>query len=143
MTHRRRVPLAVAALAISWITCVPAWAARVPISWSDPVSNTNGTALTDLANLIVQWGTCAAHGTFGAALGAVSVKPGVQHAVINSAAAPSLCAQVFAVNSKGKMSDPSDVVVIQAAAPGQPIVLPAPGQPVTLPAAPSAPPPTH
>lgn len=119
-------------LAVVWaIALLFVWAdaraAKVPVELVTPTQNTDGTPLTDLAKVTIEWGSCsgAAFGTKQAAIDIVTTKTGVQ---LNSFIYPTglarVCARAYAINSKGVSSDASNVASKD--------LLPSTGKPVTL-----------
>lgn len=112
---------------------VVAEAARFPVHWTNPTTYTDGSPLTDLASIQVEWGTCS--GTaFGQSRGAVTVPTTVPGLTMSTFIEPQglskVCIRAFAVTAAGEKSAPSNVAVKTVApTPGKPVTL---GQPIIL-----------
>jgi len=83
------------------------------VTWSAPTTNTDGstisTAGTDaIASYKVQWGTCSG-GAFGVIAGEKTLPATPLTAMLTGIAAGPTCFQMFAINSSGVSSDPSNV----------------------------------
>lgn len=105
----------------------PAFAAKVPVSWTNPTTNTDGSALTNLASVTVQWGSCSG-GAFGTLQSAVTVKTSTPGAKMSAFAYPVglalVCVRAFATNSAGASSAYSSVATwTPPAALGQPVAI--------------------
>lgn len=102
----------------------------VTVNWVPPTQNTDGTPLTNLAAIAVQWGTCAATGAFGTQLGQVTVNVPATSAVIVPAGTPPFCFEAEAITTSGLVSAWSNVAEWSPPGTlGQPATL---GQPVQL-----------
>lgn len=104
-----------------------AFGAKVPVSLVTPSSNTDGSTLTDLAQIVVEWGTCVGS-EFGVRQSAVAVQTTATGVALRTFIYPSglskVCARAFAINSKGAMSAPSN--------PASKNLIPTLGKPVIL-----------
>ncbi len=112
---------------------MPAHAAKVLVRWTNPSTNIDGSALTNLASVTVQWGSCTgtAFGVLQASATLKTTTPGAQR---STWAYPSnlspVCIRAYATSSAGAVSGFSNVAVwIPPVAPGQPAAL---GDIVTL-----------
>lgn len=115
------------ALILLALLASPAYAAKVTVSWTNPDKNTNGTPLTDLASIIIEWGTC--NGTaFGETKGSALVATNAAGASLSTVVTPTgldrVCLRALAVNINGVPSAYSNVAVKD--------LLPQPGKPITL-----------
>ena len=87
----------------------PAWAAKMRVSWIAPVTNNDGTPLTDLTGYRVEWGSCNADGSFGTYQAGINVTdPKATSAWIYPTGLKTVCAHVFAINSQNALSDASN-----------------------------------
>lgn len=110
---------------------MPASAGKQLISWKNPVANTDGTALTNLASIRVEWGTC-----FGTDFGLLQAS--ILYTPAQAAGAPiyptgmtTYCVRAYAISATGAESGPSNVLVVTSLpTTGKPVTL---GQPITLP----------
>lgn len=96
-------------------------AAKVPVSWTPPTLNTNGSVLTDLAGYRLEWGTCNGS-LFGTLQAGINVPASATSAFAYPTGIKRACFRVFAVNSKSVSSDSSNVASKD--------VLPATGRPI-------------
>lgn len=105
-------------------------AAKVRVSWVNPTTNTDGSVLTDLSHIIVEWGTC--NGTsFGTARGNTRVNAPATTTFMYPTGVNRACFRAFAVNGAGVSSVASNTAFKDLLpAPGKPVTL---GQPVVLP----------
>jgi hypothetical protein len=78
----------------------------VTLSWTAPTTNTNGSALTNLAGFDIHYGKSASAMTYRIAIGSVSVLS----YVIDNLTSGTWYFEVFAVNSAGVQSGPSSLV---------------------------------
>jgi hypothetical protein len=78
----------------------------VTLSWTAPTTNTNGSALTNLAGFDIHFGNSADAMTNKITIGSV----GVLSYVINNLTSGTWYFEVFAVNSAGVQSGPSSLV---------------------------------
>ena len=78
----------------------------VTLSWAAPTTNTNGSALTNLAGFDIYYGTSAGAMTNKVTIGTV----GVLSYVISDLTAGTWYFEVFAVNANGVQSGPSSTV---------------------------------
>lgn len=104
-----------------------AHAAKVKVSWTNPSTNTDGSALTNLSYIEIEWGTC--NGTaFGIKQASMLVVTSAAGAAMTGFVYPTgltqVCIRAFAVNAPGAKSAYSNVAVKS--------LLPKPGKPVTL-----------
>jgi len=90
----------------------PALAAAVTVSWVNPTQRTDGSPLPSSAigETYVEWGTCAAGGTFGSLVGNKSA-PGAGTSLVTPDLAPgTYCFRAFTKTTTGLSSGPSAVV---------------------------------
>lgn len=102
-------------------------AAKVPVSLLTPKTNTDGSVLTDLANIEIEWGTC--NGTaFGTRQSGMLIAFNQTNVTLRAFIYPTgmakVCVRAFAYNSHGARSDSSNIASKD--------LLPKPGKPVTL-----------
>jgi len=122
----KRISLAILLLAIS----ASAHAFKFGVEWVNPTTNTDGSPLTDLSSIEIEWGTCngTLFGTYkGGALIATSATGVKMSTMLEGQADPGttrVCVRAFAIAATGARSDSSNVAVKQ--------LLPEPGKPVTL-----------
>jgi hypothetical protein len=111
--------------------CGVTQAGKIPVKWTNPIKNTDGTNITNLSHVMVEWGTC--NGTnFGEFLGAMifdTTGPGAQLSRFlitdsNTTGLTKICIRAYAYNTEGAPSDPSNIAIKD--------LLPTPGKPVTL-----------
>lgn len=108
-----------------------AFAAKVPIHWVNPTLNEDGTALTDLAKIVIQWGPCSADGLSLASITqALSIPAPATSTSVTTTGLTKICFIAFAVNAAGQMSSASNVTSKTVTNVGKPIQL---GKPVVLP----------
>lgn len=113
--------------------CAQAHAAKVLVRWTNPSTNTDGSPLTDLASVTVQWGSC--DGTaFGTLQNSATLQTTTPGATASTWAFPvnlsPVCIRAYATSSAGTVSGFSNVAVwIPPVALGQPAPL---GDIVTL-----------
>lgn len=105
----------------------PSFAAKVPVSLTTPTTNTDGTPLTDLASIEIEWGTC--NGTaFGVKQASRLIGIFETGVLLQSFVYPTgmtkVCVRAFAINMKGVYSAPSNVASKD--------LIPGPDKPVTL-----------
>ena len=105
----------------------PALAAKISVQFTTPTTNTDGSALTNLSHVIVEWGTCV--GTaFGVKQSSITIPVTAIGQTRSTPAYPTgltrVCIRAFAFNTLGTSSNPSNVAVKD--------LLPKPGKPVTL-----------
>jgi hypothetical protein len=108
---------------------ITASAARLPVSWDNPDTNTDGSALTDLASVYVEWGSCNPQGNdMGLVQGHTSVPTTAVGAKMHTTLYPSgltkVCIRAKALTTGGVQSSWSNVLVKD--------LLPVTGKPVTL-----------
>jgi hypothetical protein len=99
----------------------PSEAATVTVSWTNPTTNmdnsaipTDGTQAGSLSAWVVEYGTCAAGGSFGVKAGEVlrpraAGGPELTSAVLNLNPS-TVCVRVLVRNTYNETSDPSNVV---------------------------------
>lgn len=105
-----------------------AHAAKIPVTVGTPTENTDGSLLTNLAEIRVEWGSCNGieFGVKQAGIIIPTTVPGAQlKAFIYPTGLTRICVRAFAVSSSGVVSDPTKTVVKD--------LLSAPAQPGTLP----------
>lgn len=85
-----------------------AHAAKMYVTWVAPTQNTDGSPLIDLTGYRVEWGSCAANGAFGTYQSGVNVGASVTRTAIYPTSLSTVCAHVFAINSKGVLSSASN-----------------------------------
>ena len=115
------------------LACGVAQAAKVPVSWKNPTHNVDGTVLTDLSHIIIEWGSC--NGVeFGVMQSSRLIATSEAGAELNSYVYPTglsrVCVRAMAFNMQGANSaytttDFKDLLP----SPGKPVTL---GQPVIL-----------
>lgn len=125
--------LALVLLAGLLVTC-SAHAAKVEVEWVNPSSNTDGSRLTNLASVIIEWGSCAGSNIFGTRQASITVPTTVPGASLSAFTFPvglsPACFHARAVTTTGLSSAWSAAVEWTApATPGQPVTL---GKPVIL-----------
>jgi len=101
-----------------------ALAAKTPAEWVKPSQNTDGSPLTDLAGYRLEWGDCAL-GTFPNSVHTTNTS----YTVVTNGIAK-VCIRVYAVNTAGVESPPSNTLTVSVKTLGKPQTL---GQPVQLP----------
>lgn len=104
-----------------------AHAAKVKVSWTNPYTNTDGSALTNLSSVEVEWGTC--NGTaFGVKQASILIATTAAGAPMTAFVYPTgmtkVCIRAFVMNTTGGRSVYSNVAVKS--------LLPKPAKPVTL-----------
>lgn len=108
---RKFIVGALAALACL-VVAAPAFAAKVPVTWTNPSTNTDGSALTDLASVTVQWGSCSGS-AFGTLQNSVTVPTAAPGAAMKTYIYPvdlsPVCVEAYATNTSGAHSAPSNV----------------------------------
>lgn len=108
--------------------CGVAQAATFTITWQNPTSNTDGSALTDLSSIELEWGTCSGSAfgtrTGGALIATTEVGKAMSYRGSVQGLAK-VCVRAFAYNAQGAKSDSSNVA-------SKVFSLPTPGKPVTL-----------
>lgn len=115
------------ALEILSVRC--AYAAKIPVSWILPTNNDDGSALTDLKSIRIEWGSC--NGTFFGVTQASIIVPGtLTSANVYPTGLTQVCIRAYAINENGVSSAPSKVVMTMVTSPGKPVTL---GQPISLP----------
>lgn len=122
----KRISLVLLAL----LCAAPAFAFKFKVSWKNPSTNTDGTPLTDLSSIEIEWGTCngSRFGMYkgGAVIATSAVGANMSHTLVGQADAGTtrVCVRAYAINAPGARSDSSNVAVKQ--------LLPEPNKPVTL-----------
>jgi hypothetical protein len=113
-------------LCICLLACSVAQAAKIQVQWANPTTNSNGSPLTDLWWVNIEWGTCngAAFGVRQSNLVVMQNVKATTKAFIYPTGLTKVCIRAFAVNSAGNTSNPSNVAIKD--------LLPTPGKPVTL-----------
>ncbi len=120
----KRISLALLLIVFS----AAAHAAKFTVTWKNPSTNTDGTALTNLASIELEWGTCN-NTDFGTRLdGALIASIGEEGAdksyVVTVTGQTKVCIRAFALTASGAKSTSSSVAVKT--------LLPTTGKPVTL-----------
>lgn len=122
-----RVMLLVAfALAACSVVCSTARAAKLRVHFVTPTTNSDGSPLTDLAAIRIEWGTCNGlnWGTYVGGVNFPTSQIGVAGVdVVYPTGLNPICLRCFAMNSSNVFSLPSPTVVIELTAAGKPIVL--------------------
>lgn len=115
-------------------SCGVAQAAKVPVSGLNPTENTDGTPLTDLAQIRIEWGSCVGNnfGTVQAGLVITATVAGAPFsAFIYPTGLTKVCVRAYAINTSGASSVASNTAFKDLLpATGKPVTL---GQPVVLP----------
>lgn len=114
--------------------CGVAQAAKVPVSGLNPTQNTDGSSLTDLAQIRIEWGSCVGN-TFGTVQAGVVITATVPGAKFSTFIYPTgltkVCVRAYAINTAGVSSDASNTAFKDLLpTTGKPVTL---GQPVVLP----------
>lgn len=98
--------IALVILAGLLVTCSEARAAKVAVEWDNPVANTDGTALTNLASVTVVWGPCSDSGAVASVQAAEKVITTVPGAHVTAFAYPTAlakaCLAAYATNTNGQ-----------------------------------------
>ncbi len=101
-------------IALLLAVALPAHAAKVLVRWTNPSTNTDGSALTNLASVTVQWGSCAGS-AFGTLQSSATLQTTVPGATASTWAFPSnlspVCIRAYATSSAGVSSGFSNVAV--------------------------------
>lgn len=127
---RVKLILLLVTILVALIFVSMAYAAKVPVSWSSPTQNTDGSPLTDLSSYRIEWGTCNGD-FFGVPQASITVPASLTRGAAYPTGLNPVCIRVYAINTAGVSSAPSNAA--KATLPGtiqKPITL---GQPVTLP----------
>ncbi len=134
---RRRKPRHAVAGAIigAFALACAAHAAKVTVSWTNPTLNTDGTPITNLAGIWIDWGTCSGIGVFGHLEGSLFVAATVPGAQMSAALSPSVttttCIEAQAEAADGARSAfTAPIVWTPPPTTGKPVTL---GQPIELP----------
>lgn len=106
-----------------------AHAAKLPVSWIPPVTNDDGSTLTDLKFIRVEWGSCVGS-AFGVLQASITVPGSVTQTSIYPTGLTKVCIRAFAINAAGAQSSSSNVASKVLSTLGKPQVL---GQPITFP----------
>lgn len=116
------------------LACGVVQAAKVEVSWLNPTQNTDGSQLTDLAQIRLEWGSCSgsAFGAVQAGLTVSTTQPGAAlKAFVYPTGLAKVCIRAYAINTAGISSEPSGTVSkTLLPTTGKPVTL---GQPVVLP----------
>lgn len=107
--------------------CGVAHAAKVPISWVNASENTDGSPLTNLDKVRIEWGSCngSEFGTLQASILFETKTPGiVRKGFIYPTGLATVCIRAYSLNTEGVISAPTATVVAGT--------LPATGKPRTL-----------
>lgn len=105
------------------LVCGNVYAAKVEVTWQDPDTNADGSALIDLDYIRVEWGSCNG-AEFGVMQASINVAPGIQRTSVYPTGLSKVCVRAFAVNTSGKASAASNT--------GSKVLLPSLGKPATL-----------
>lgn len=112
-------------------------ATPIAIAWVNPTQNSDGSPLTDLTFIRIEWGTCNGQDSvtkawnFGTPQSSISVPPAGQTGFAYPTGIGFVCIRAYAINSKGGSSDPSGVVSKNLFGQlGKPVTL---GQPILFP----------
>lgn len=112
------------------LACSVAYAAKIPVRWTPPILNTDGSALTDLASYRIEWGSCQGTQFSITQANLIVTNPEATSSAIYPTGLSRVCVRMYARNAAGRESDPSNVVIAVVTNLGKPVTL---GQPVTLP----------
>lgn len=120
----KRIKYALLLLALASV----ANAAKVTVFWKNPSTNTDGSPLTDLSYIEIEWGTCVGV-EFGvkmesAIVVTMEVGKEMSSPIYTTVNLSTICIRAIAYNMKGAPSPPSNTAVK--------MLLPKPGKPVTL-----------
>jgi hypothetical protein len=107
----------------------PSFAAKVMTAWVNPTQNTDGTPLTNLAAIRVEWGSCTG-ADFGTAQASILVAAPATSAPIYPTGLAIVCIRMYARNTAGLESAPSGVVQKTITTLGKPVTL---DQPIIIP----------
>lgn len=112
------------------------YAGQIPLKWTNATQNTDGSTLTDLAAVRIEWGTCVA-GAFGTTQASyLAVAPATTATIYPTGINP-VCVRLFSRNSAGVESVATTVLQVNLPGPlSKPIPL---GAPIVLPALPAKP----
>lgn len=97
-------------------------AGKIPMRWTPPTTNSNGSKLTDLVSIRVEWGTCNG-ADFGTYRNGANFPPASVGGTVVTGGVNPVCVHVFAINSKNIASAPSPTIVVRFSPSGQPVVL--------------------
>jgi hypothetical protein len=117
----------ISSLILLTLFALPVEAAKILVTWTNPTTNTDGSTLTNLAFIHIEWGTCVNGNQFGQTQAFVTVaqRPNATtQTYIYPSGLARVCVRGFAINTESTRSSPSNVSVKE--------LLPSPGKPVTL-----------
>lgn len=107
---------------------LPAMAADVSVTWTQPTANTDNSAIPatgagSIASNRVEWGPCAG-GSIGSVSGSLPVTPARTNATVPGLAPGDWCFRVYATNTYGSESAASNVAsrTVVAPTPKPPVV---------------------
>lgn len=82
-------------------------AAKLHVIWTTPTKNTDGSTLTDLIGYRVEWGSCAADGSFGTYQAGINVNASFVSTPIYPTGLTKVCVRLYAINSQNVLSAPA------------------------------------
>jgi hypothetical protein len=91
-------------LCVLAVASVPAYAAKMHVTWTPPTQNTDGTPLTDLTGYRIEWGSCNADGSFGTYQAGINVISTATAAWIYPTGLNPVCVRAFSINSANLLS---------------------------------------
>lgn len=120
--------LILSALLALFTVALPAMAADVSVSWTQPVTNTDGSAIPAsgagaIASNRVEWGSCSG-AAFGVKAGEKTVTPAATSTTVTGLAPGTHCFRAYATNTYGAESAASNVAskVISPPTPNPPVI---------------------
>lgn len=126
---RRLTPttvLLVIAFLVCFAICEPVHAEKLRVHLTTPTMNSDGSPLTDLAAIRIEWGTCNGQefGTYVAGVNfpITQIGDAVVDVVYPTGINP-ICLRCFAMNASKVFSAPSPTIAISLTAAGKPVVL--------------------
>lgn len=129
MTPRRLINVQLALFAIVLLVFFllsSAIAGEATVSWTNPTTRTDGTALpsSQIGSTRVEWGTCSGS-AFGSALGNQSATGTATSTIINNLAPGTYCFRAATVDAAGLQSGWSNIAskVVPVAPPSPPVIV--------------------
>lgn len=105
-------------------------AAKVDVHWVNATMNTDGSPLTDLVSVKVEWGSCTASNGFGTLQAAITVPAALLTTSIYPTGLSKVCARAYSINAQDVSSAASNVASKTLLSTlGKPVSL---GQPIIL-----------
>ncbi len=87
-----------------------AYAAKLTATWVNPTQNTDGSPLTDLVSITIQWGSCSSgNSAIATVQSSITVRAPATSAPIYTTGLTQVCAWAWATNSAGASSSPSNI----------------------------------